>query len=156
KYKQAFTARPTTPLGIATNNMPRFSDKSDGLWRRMLLLPFVGPNSGRNAVQGMDQGERWKNSGELPRLFHWAIAGLIDLRNEGGFTIPQSCKAAVDGVRLECNPTRIFLQEGYREVVDGHVFKQLMYRQYTEWCKDRNYKPFADGSFGKEVRRVFR
>jgi P4 family phage/plasmid primase-like protien len=155
KYKQAFTARPTARLVLATNNIPRFSDKSDGLWRRMLLLPFLIQISEREAIRGMDKGEWWQERGELPGIFNWALAGLADLLKEGNFTVPPSCKAALDEVRLECNPTRIFLLENYQSG-SGYVFKQNVYRQYVEWCKDHNYKPFADRSFGKEVRRVFR
>ena len=41
KFKAPFTARPTARLVLATNNAPQFSDKSDGIWRRMLLLPWA-------------------------------------------------------------------------------------------------------------------
>ena len=106
------------------------------------------------AIRGMDKGEWWQERGELPGIFNWALAGLADLRKEGGFVIPQSCQTAVADVRLECNPTRLFLQENY-QAGSGHVFKQAVYREYVEWCRDRNYKPFAERGFGKEVFRAF-
>jgi hypothetical protein len=31
---------PSARLILATNNRPRFRDRSMGIWRRMLLLPF--------------------------------------------------------------------------------------------------------------------
>jgi putative DNA primase/helicase len=155
KYKPAFTARPTARLMIDTNNVPRFSDKSDGLWRRMLLLPFVVQIPASEAIRGMDKREWWQERGELPGIFNWALAGLADLRKEGGFIVPQSCKTAADEVRLECNPARLFLLENYQPG-DGHQFKQIVYRRYAEWCRDRNYKSLADRGFGKEVKRVFR
>jgi putative DNA primase/helicase len=33
-------ARPTARLIVATNNRPAFADRSSGLWRRLLLIPF--------------------------------------------------------------------------------------------------------------------
>lgn len=155
KFKQAFRACPTARLVLATNNVPRFSDKSDGLWRRMLLIPCAVRISEGEAVRGMDKEEWWQERGELPGIFNWALAGLVDLRREGGFTVPQSCATALDEVRLECNPARLFLLENYK-TASGCEFKQAVYQRYVEWCRERNYKPFADRGFGKEVKRVFK
>jgi putative DNA primase/helicase len=154
KFKPAFTARPTARLMLATNNIPRFSDKSDGLWRRLILLPFMVQIPKSEAVKGMDKREWWQERGELPGIFNWALAGLALLKKEGQFTIPQSCLLAADEVRLECNPAKLFLQENYR-AGDGHVFKRGLYGHYAEWCKERNYRPLGDGGFGKEVKRTF-
>jgi putative DNA primase/helicase len=104
KFKQSFMARPTARLVLATNNVPRFSDKSDGLWRRMLLLPFLVKISAIEAIRGMDKREWWQERGELPGILNWALAGLADLRREGGFAVPSSCLAALDEVRLGSNP----------------------------------------------------
>src|SRR5262249_48658904 len=107
KYKPAFTARPTARLMLATNNVPRFSDKSDGIWRRMILLPFVIQIPKSEVIHGMDKPEWWQERGEMPGIFNWALHGLADLRNEGRFSIPQGCGTALDEVRLECNPARV-------------------------------------------------
>jgi phage/plasmid-associated DNA primase len=80
KFKQAFRTCPTARLVLATNNMPRFSDKTDGIWRRVLLLPFVVQISKSEAIRGMDPVEWWQERGELPGIFLWALAGLADLR----------------------------------------------------------------------------
>jgi P4 family phage/plasmid primase-like protien len=150
KFKPAFTAR----LMLATNNIPRFNDKSDGIWRRLILLPFVVQIPKGEAVKGMDKREWWRERGELPGIFNWALAGLADLKKEGQVSIPQSCQAAADEIRLKCNPARLFLKENYQPG-SGHVFKQSIYQRYSEWCKERNYKPLADRGFGKEVKREF-
>src|SRR5205085_6404521 len=36
KGHDSFTAPPTARLVLSTNNVPRFSDKTDGVWRRIL------------------------------------------------------------------------------------------------------------------------
>lgn len=40
KYREPIMAEPTARLILATNNRPRFVDRSEGLWRRMLLVPW--------------------------------------------------------------------------------------------------------------------
>ncbi|MHB1426215.1 MAG: DNA primase family protein [Gemmataceae bacterium] len=155
KYKSAFTARPTARLILATNNVPHFSDKSDGLWRRMLLLPFTVqiPEAERNPA--LTKREYWIASGEMPGILNWALSGLVDLRHqEGKFSVPQSCQEAVDKVRVENNPARRFLLEGYREGNDG-VFKATLYQDYARWCEQSGHHKLADIGFGREVRRTF-
>jgi P4 family phage/plasmid primase-like protien len=155
KFKPAFTARPTARLLIATNNAPRFSDKSDGIWRRLILMPFTIQIPEGDRIAGMDKREWWERAGELPGILNWALGGLADLHKEGRFTIPQSCCTAADELRLESNPARMFLTEHY-EAGTGFVFKALIYQHYKDWCRDRNYHALADRGFGKEVRRAFK
>jgi putative DNA primase/helicase len=59
KFKTPFPIKPTARLVIATNNAPQFSDKSDGIWRRALLLQFSIqiPYGERRA--GMDEVKFW-------------------------------------------------------------------------------------------------
>jgi P4 family phage/plasmid primase-like protien len=155
KFKQPFTARPTARLMLATNNAPRFSDKSDGIWRRMILLPFVEQIPEAERIAGMDKREFWQGNGELPGILNWALAGLADLRREGRFTVPKSCQGAADELRLESNPARLFLLENY-EAGPGFVFKADTYQRYCEWCRERGYHALADRGFGKEIKRAFR
>jgi P4 family phage/plasmid primase-like protien len=84
KYKPLFHALPTARLILACNNRPRFSDRSSGLWRRMILMPFrvtiAEDDPGR--VFNMDKPEWWIESGELPGILNWAFAGLDRLRRQ--------------------------------------------------------------------------
>ena len=68
KYKAAFTARPTARMMLATNNIPHFSDRSDGLWRRMLLLPFTVQIPEAERIAGMSKREYWQASEEMPEI----------------------------------------------------------------------------------------
>jgi phage/plasmid-associated DNA primase len=148
---------PTARLILATNNRPRFSDRSGGLWRRMILMPFritIGENDpGR--VFGMDKPSWWESSGELPGILNWALAGLDRLRQQGRFTQSQVCEEALAEYRTENNPARMFLLERCREDPEGQAPCGELYQAYRTWCHGNGYSPLADRSFGKEVRRVF-
>src|SRR5205807_310610 len=86
KYESSFSAMPTARLVLATNNPPRFSDKSDGVWRRLILLPLNVTIAEEERVYGMDKREWWEASGELPGILNWALEGFDRLRLQGGFT----------------------------------------------------------------------
>ena len=42
KHVAPIEALPTARLILSTNNRPRFSDRSGGLWRRMICCPSIG------------------------------------------------------------------------------------------------------------------
>ena len=76
KHISPIEAAPTARLILSTNNRPRFSDRSGGLWRRMILLPFNREVPEGERVLGMDKPVWWQESGELSGMLNWAIAEL--------------------------------------------------------------------------------
>jgi P4 family phage/plasmid primase-like protien len=148
-------ARPTARLLLATNNPPRFSDKSGGMWRRLLLVPFgVVPLSSR--VPGMDKCSWWERSGELPGILNWARVGLARLKEQGRFTVPAACRAALEEHRLESNPARAFLLENYRADPEGTVKVPELYRAYVNWCGENGHQHrLSRIPFSREIRRAF-
>jgi putative DNA primase/helicase len=157
KHKPPVQAVPTARLVLATNNRPRFSDRSGGLWRRMILMPFrvtIAENDpGR--IFGMDKPTWWEASGELPGVFNWALAGLDRLRRQDRFTKSKICEEALAEYRTENNPARLFLSETCGESPGDQTPCGELYQAYRKWCVSNGYSPLADRSFGKEVRRVF-
>src|SRR5262245_17618758 len=72
--KDSFSARPTARLVLLTNNLPRFSDRSDGVWRRLCLLPFNRRVPDGERVYGMDKSGWWLQAqGEVPGILNWAL-----------------------------------------------------------------------------------
>jgi P4 family phage/plasmid primase-like protien len=106
KYKPVFTARPTARLVLATNTRPRFSDKSQGLWRRLLLIPF--PNTIPEEMQDPSLAEKLVQ--ELPGILNWAVEGLKRLHLRGRFEEPLVCQQAKQEYIREVNPVRLFLR----------------------------------------------
>jgi P4 family phage/plasmid primase-like protien len=160
KGKDTFQAVPTARLMLACNTPPRVIDKSDGVWRRMLVLPFDVKISGKMKVPGMDKGAWWAKNANMPGVLNWALAGLKRLRkNEGEFTAPKRSEAYTRELQLEHNPARQFLTEHF--VADGDprtppVPSACLYSDYHDWCKACGYeKPLAIATFAKEVKRVF-
>ncbi len=155
KHRDPITARPTAKLVFASNNRPRFSDKSGGLWRRMILMPWriVIPENER--VRGMDLPQWWQDQGELPGVLLWAIAGLWQLEQQGGFTKSSVCEAALAEYRAESNPARMFLEERFQFDPESWVVCEDAYRPYVEWVKTNGFLPLSASTFGHEVRRAF-
>lgn len=145
----------TAKLMCAWNSRPRFRDKSDGIWRRMLIVPFdrkVDPN---RRVRRMDQSDWWIQQGEVSGILNWAIAGLDRLRQAGDFTRPVASDAALESYKASANPAAEFLED-YVAVEPGkEIFTSEIYSLYVHWCQKNNYRPMANSTFGNEVKRKF-
>lgn len=150
------TCLPTARLMLACNNRPRFSDRSDGVWRRMLLVPFQVQIQEHERVYGMDRYTWWEQSGELPQIFNWALVGLARLREQRTFTEPAVCRLAKLDYRDEMNPARAFLEEVLRQSDTGAVPVTGLYSAYKKWIGEHGHKPLAERTFGREVFRLFR
>jgi P4 family phage/plasmid primase-like protien len=156
KGVSGINCRPTARLMIACNNRPRFSDRSQGIWRRMLLIPWQVEITRAKKVKGMDKIEWWQQSGELPGIFRWALAGLARLRQQAGFTDSTVMKEALEDYQEEMNPAKVFLKANVEESEGSAIKSASLYSMYARWAKENGYCPLAERTFGKEVRRCFR
>ena len=79
KYQDPFSVVPTAKLMFATNEFPAFNDRSQGIWRRILLVPFektIPPEQ-----QNKHLAEELKD--EMSGIFNWAYDGMVDLEKNG-------------------------------------------------------------------------
>jgi putative DNA primase/helicase len=160
-------ATPTARLVMSANMRPRFADRTNAIWRRMLLVPWLIQIPESERVLGMDKVDWWEATGQLPGIFNWAIMGLARLRKEQRFTYSAICAEQLDDYRKEVNPTKIFLTENYEFVAETtarrtkanehhwHLRTAGVYDNYKEWCIENGYKPMSDRTFGKEIARQF-
>ena len=160
KNLDAIEAYPTARLMIGCNNRPRFSDKSDGIWRRMILIPFRVHISERKRIKNMDKCWWWERSGELSGIFWWAIKGLDRLLQQGGFTFSTVSDNALNSYRDELNPAGVFLRERYIEDPlitrnNASLEPELVYDKFKFWCSQNGYATPSITTFGREVSRKF-
>ncbi len=152
KFKEPVSAVPTAKIMISTNALPRFNDKTEGIWRRILLVPF-------NRVLGetelnKDLAEILKK--EQPGILNWAIEGLQDLNDAGGFILPDNNKELLEDYRRETDPARAFLLENYQPSNNGDfVSCSELYDNYKRYCSENGCYAMNSKTFGQQVRRIF-
>jgi len=151
KYKTPIDTKPTAKIMIFTNEKPRFSDRTQGTWRRILLVPFDLVVEEKNQIKTL--AEELKK--ELPGILNWALEGL-DRLNKQGFTIPEGQKELMETYRRESDPSRAFLLETYCESTNGEYIRcGDAYLDYVNFCKDNGYHSMSEQNFGKQVRGIF-
>jgi len=156
KHKDSFDLTPTARLVFATNVLPRFVDRSDGIWRRMILIPFR-----QQILERSKQDKRlidphwWRSSGELPGIFLWALGGLAELRRRGCFVEPELCRAEKETYRQESNPAGTFLAEMCEVGSSLDVSSRVLYQGYNSWVVDNGFRALSATQFAKEVKRLY-
>lgn len=151
KFKDPIEVTPTAKLMISTNNLPRFTDKSQAIWRRILLVPFDLVVDEKDQVKNL--AEQLKQ--ELPGILNWALEGL-DRLNQQGFTVPQGQKELMEQYRRDSDPARSFLLDKYEASLNGtYVSCKDAYKTYQQWCEANGCRQMNERTFGQHVRRIF-
>lgn len=143
-YKPAFSAYPTAKILISTNHLPRFTDTSEGIWSRMLLIPF-----NHQFVEGRDMDKRLKDklfATEMPGIISWALEGARRLtENKGVFSNSETSKRALMDYRREVFPEIDFFDENFEscDLNDGTmaVSCAVFRNAYEKWCRRQGCKP---------------
>lgn len=155
KNQTPISARPTAKLMAAWNSRPRIRDKSMGLWRRMLLVPFLRSIPAERKILGMDKPAWWIEQGEAPGILNWAIVGLYRLRQQHEFTKSKISAEAMAEYREDSNPTGEFFSDYIEPADESSIEIGWLYELYTHWCKKNGCHPLGNRQFGKEIKRKF-
>jgi len=158
KFKESVNASPTARLIIGTNNLPRFADKSEGIKRRILYIPFRRSVPESERETGIDKHAEWSGRlvGEMPGVLNWAIEGLRRLRHNGRFSNSRVCDEAMAEYERDLNPTLIFFEECIQVSSIEKIAKGKLYDVYVAWCIKNGCVKVGSRKFGKEVFRKFK
>jgi P4 family phage/plasmid primase-like protien len=156
KNKEPVNRIPTARLVFATNTLPRFADRTEGIWRRYFVIPFDVTIPKDKIIRGMDKPEYWVQSGELPGILNWALCGLHRLHKQGWFTTSAVCEEKKQSHRIECHPVKQFLADYVHDSSNGIIAKMELFSAYREWCRDRSLIPLGEPKFAQEIYKEFR
>lgn len=152
KFMNGKEARVTARCVFATNEMPHFSDRSNGVWDRVRVIPFnvVFRNTDKQNPHLFEE-----LCGELPGIFNWALDGLRKLRDHKTFPQGEEGHMVLDQLREDCDHEGTFLRETVKEAKNGSVESQRLYQSYRKWCQDNGYSPVGANKFKSAVLRGF-
>lgn len=99
---------PTFKLTISGNHKPEIRGTDDGIWRRVMLVPFNVqiPEAERIPKEEMDAMLWAERSG----ILNWLVDGLLSYL-AGGLQVPQSVTDATSDFRRGSDPVGAFLTE---------------------------------------------
>ena len=130
-----FEFLPKFKLTISGNHKPEIRGTDDGIWRRVMLVPFDVKIPEKDRVLGLSR-KLFENEG--PGILNWLVEGLLSYL-EGGLQEPQSVIDATQEYREESDPVGSFLEDCC--VVTGEPRDTISARDLGEafnvWLDDR-------------------
>ncbi len=136
KYKDPFSFKPCHTLVLYTNHLPRVSASDDGIWRRLIVIPFNAKIEGKADIK--NYGEYlYENAGES--ILAWVIEGakkVIELGYQ--IPMPDCVTKAINEYRSQNDWFGHFLDEKC-DVDDS--FKEsssALYQTYRNYSLDFN------------------
>ena len=137
---------PTHKLAIVGNHKPEISDTSDGMWRRICLVPFDVTIPANNRDGKLLEKLKQEGSG----ILNWALAGLQKYQN-GGLAIPKSIDAATAGYRDEQDIISEWIRDHCTTGPSLKVNKGEAYRAYVKWCSQNGHRHLAQQRFTRRL-----
>ena len=134
------------------NELPSFVDRSNGLWDRLIILPFTHRFRDTDSEKA---NLKYELETELPGIFNWAIVGARKLETLPRFPVPQASREYLAKHRLACDHEAAFLHEAVITDPEGFCPKQELYKTYRQWTEDHGYKPFGADRFNAAVKATF-
>ena len=137
-------------LAFSNGDLQALYDRSDGFYRRQLVLTTKEKPAGR--VDDPDLAEKMK--AEAEGIFLWAFEGLRRLvANNFKFTESQRTRDNREAVKRDNNNVFDFLEsEGYiRLKADCTISSKELYEIYRMWCEENNLTPLKRRSFSDSV-----
>ena len=163
KFKMSFSYEPYVKLLFAANRLPFSKDKSFGLARRLIIVPFKmqyvtnpkGVNQSKMDVYLFD-----KLMDELSGILNFAIAGFQRLKdNDFQFTKSKVSDEILHEYKVEINPILDFYIDKVRSGSnESRISKKDLYNKYIDWCEENNYKTqmnIGQHKFTRELKSIF-
>jgi P4 family phage/plasmid primase-like protien len=157
KHRDLFCDYPSAKLMFATNELPPIRDHSDGIWRRMIYVPFDVKFT--EDQQNKDLAKQLQQPKELAGILNWMLEGIESLEQMGGFVLPKRCVDGLATYKKESNPTGLFISEylkaGDITNFDDYIVNSEVYKRYQNWCKINGCYAKNNAHFGRAVKKAF-
>ena len=146
-YSQPITLKNTATLIFTANEPPVFKDKSDGIGRRLLIIPFE--NKVKERIYNLDELLSTDNAKSY--LLNLALAGVKRIYdNKLEISESETIEQATKQYYLDNDSVLAYLND-YPDI-ENHFVKDV-YAQYEEiYCDERNLKPVSQSTFIKRIK----
>lgn len=151
KYRDPLTLRLNGKWLLLANQFPSITDQSNGLWRRIEIVPFTVTVAERDR-DPMLSSKIIKT--ELSGVLNWALLGLQRLLSRGRFdeNLPGPMRLARKDVQQETNSVQAWADDlGIELAIAIETPKTQVYENYASWCKSNGMSPVASPKFWKRI-----
>lgn len=153
KGKDPFDFTNYSKLIFSANEMPRINDYSDGLGRRLQIVPFKAKFTPDDEDYDPFITDKLLSDESMQYILNVALVALKRLLNNKKFTQSKAVEKEMEKYQEENNPIISFVhnEDIYLErSVVGNI-----YMQYKLYCSDNGFNPVSNISFSKQIKHLF-
>ncbi len=134
-----------TPV-LSTNHKPIIRGVDNGIWRRILLVPFtvIIPD----AEQDKELASKLRS--EWPAILHWAVQGCLDWQRNG-LQPPNDVLIATSGYRADMDVFGKFIAECCVVAPDVEATAGELYERYKTWAQQHGESVQTQTWFGSRL-----
>lgn len=147
-YGMYFEFKPEFKLWLSTNHKPIIRGTDDGIWRRLMLIPF----NNQVAKEKVDRKLPYKLERESIGILNWAVDGVLKWQREG-LKPPESVTQASDEYRNEMDTLELFLSDCCLKGPDYKAPAGELFDVYQEWADKTGEYKMRKQKFGAEMRK---
>lgn len=127
KFKQPRLIAPTHKLWLAVNTVPLATDRTEGFWRRIRLIPFNASFKERP-----DNTLKPTLISELPGILAWAVRGCLAWQEQGLGKCP-AVDEATQEFREQSDVYYRFINDCLIEAPDSFILPEELKKAYEQW-----------------------
>lgn len=151
KYERPYTYQPKCFIIQSCNGVPKFSENTDALYRRIRIIKF-NKHYNENAKNRRIKNEYIRNK----QLLEWIVKEAVQIKIDGVMITTNESNAIINERQLSEDTVKQFLDEmalpqeeltdkDYRPVRDT-------YHSYQDWCKESGCKPLVKKEFNSKLK----
>ena len=141
---------------VCSNQSPKISDDSEGVWRRLSLVQFNNPIIDGATVANYHH-VLFKEEGF--EILQWILEGAQRLVKRGRFLgeseWPESCRRTKGEARTEANTVTHWCEEQNVNTCGKFTDKTVVYSRYLDFCNAIQIEAMAPNIFWRYVRARF-
>ena len=147
-YSQPITLKNTATLIFTANEPPVFKDKSDGIGRRLVIIPF--DNKVKERIYNLD--ELLSSDNAKSYLLNLGLAGIKRIYdNKLEISTSETIEGATKQYYLDNDSVLAYITD-YGSIENNPV--STVYEAYTEYCEDSNLKAVSLNKFSRRLKSL--
>jgi putative DNA primase/helicase len=131
---------------LAFNHKPIIIDQSEGMWRRVRLVPFTR----QFKAEKQDKNLLETLKAEAPGILTWAVRGCLLWQKEG-LGLPIAVAEATTAYQSESDNLGQFLGECCAPDLGAEVPLADLWRGYLQWTRENEEVPLSRRAFDDRI-----
>ncbi len=131
---------------LSFNDRPIIPAQDEGMWRRLMLIPFDQIIPPERRVARLEQALALEGAG----ILNWLLAGFLCWSDQG-LVLPEAVLAATSDYRDESDPIGQFMDICTEKRKGASASAKELFEAYEAWCKANAFDPMNKLTFGKRL-----